>query len=318
MPTDNHRSKVIYIVAHGHSGTTLLDTMIGNMPDAISTGEVFLISRWGATEDKRGCTCGSLVTECALWGPCSDVLRGGDDADPGTRKRFWSQFPTQVGDYGRRLYVGFLFPLLLMIGMRPLMKLFRGNRMVADGLKASENSWKLFEAMEQVAAPRVIIDSSKSPLRMKALHMTRTRPFYVIHLVRDGRAIASSYHRREGKSIAFYANEWRRRWLFRSLMLFTVPRKSTLTLKYEDLAARPAEVLRSICRFIDEPEHLADEALSRDGEVNHHIGGNMARVHGASLAKIRLDERWRDELGEPELAAFNRKAGWLNRHLGYK
>ena len=63
MSESSNNAKIVYIVAHGHSGTTLLDTLIGNMPGAVSTGEVERIAQWAVSDDPdKVCTCGAPIT----------------------------------------------------------------------------------------------------------------------------------------------------------------------------------------------------------------------------------------------------------------
>jgi len=324
MSESSRNAKIIYIVAHGHSGTTLLDTLIGNMPGAVSTGEVERIAQWATSDDPdKVCTCGAPITECALWGPCCDRLREDADQQNLTRGSFWARFPVHLGDHGKRFYVGFLLPLLFFLGSSRLLGLFRRYAPVSAALRATNNSWRLFRALESVSGARIIVDSSKSPLRMKALYLTRWalgqgQPFYIIHVVRDGRAIVSSYQRRIPRSVAHYANEWRRRLLYRTAMLFTVSRQDRLTLKYENLASSPLATLQEICAFIGEPESLAAEAFQSAGSVKHNVSGNPARLDRDALARVRLDERWRQELSAEDLSVFRRRAGFLNRWLGYR
>lgn len=324
MSESSNNVKIVYIVAHGHSGTTLLDTLIGNMPGAVSTGEVERIAQWAASDDPdKVCTCGAPIVECELWGPCCDRLRSDAGEETLTRRSFWARFPVHLGDHGKRFYVGFLLPLLLLLGSWRLLGLFRRYAPVSAALRATDNSWHLFRALQSVSGARIIVDSSKSPLRMKALYLTRRalgqgQPLYIIHMVRDGRAIVSSYQRRIPRSVAHYANEWRRRLFYRAAMLFTVSRKDRLTLKYEDLASSPLATLQAICTFIGEPESLAGEAFENAGAVKHNVSGNPARLDRDALARVRLDERWRQELSAEDLSAFRRRAGLLNRWLGYR
>ena len=59
--------RVVYIVALSHSGSTLVDLLLGCNPKVISLGEVK-----GAMESykkpNRICTCGSPVDKCIFWG----------------------------------------------------------------------------------------------------------------------------------------------------------------------------------------------------------------------------------------------------------
>jgi Sulfotransferase family len=59
-------SKIVFIVSLGHSGSTLLNLLLGGHPRAISMGEIWsAIKRWD--EEQRPCTCGNPVQKCPVW-----------------------------------------------------------------------------------------------------------------------------------------------------------------------------------------------------------------------------------------------------------
>lgn len=61
-------SKLIFISSLAHSGSTVLDLLLGSHPDIISLGEIY-----SAIEEfnkpQRICTCGREVPNCRVWGP---------------------------------------------------------------------------------------------------------------------------------------------------------------------------------------------------------------------------------------------------------
>ena len=64
----------VFIASLGHSGSTLLDLMLGSHPRLVSLGEVHAtITRFA--EPQNVCTCGKGAAECAIWGPIHDEWR---------------------------------------------------------------------------------------------------------------------------------------------------------------------------------------------------------------------------------------------------
>lgn len=67
--------KVVYIIAQGHSGSTLADCILGTHPDFISSGELrYLNWQLYRTMNKRAsvkgqniCTCNKDFRECSFW-----------------------------------------------------------------------------------------------------------------------------------------------------------------------------------------------------------------------------------------------------------
>ena len=60
------KKTIIYISGAGRSGSTLLDIVLGNHPDAFSLGELLFLGSNGII-DKEPCSCGKPVPECPLW-----------------------------------------------------------------------------------------------------------------------------------------------------------------------------------------------------------------------------------------------------------
>lgn len=61
-------SKIIYIASLSHSGSTLLDLLLGSNPRVISLGEIYY-SLTAFDRPQPACLCGAEVPECPVWGP---------------------------------------------------------------------------------------------------------------------------------------------------------------------------------------------------------------------------------------------------------
>ncbi len=140
----------------------------------------------------------------------------------------------------------------------------------------------------------VFCDTSKTK---KRLHKYLSCPEFevtVLHLVRDGRAVAFS-NQRKGRVFRRYCHRWNKRNMREKHALF----ESGLApdryhcIRYEDLVANPQETLS----LFQETLGLDFEGgqMDRWGAGNHHIGGNhMARKNEG---RIRLDTAYLDSLG---------------------
>jgi hypothetical protein len=70
------KPKIIFIISAGHSGSTLLDLLIGTLPNVLSTGELIWLpwQTWrdgkicDATPKQDLCTCLKTFRECPVWG----------------------------------------------------------------------------------------------------------------------------------------------------------------------------------------------------------------------------------------------------------
>ncbi len=96
-------------------------------------------------------------------------------------------------------------------------------------------------------------------------------------------------------------------------MVARLPADLRVRIYYEDLCRDPDGTLARIFRFL----HLDPALANRDFHaVEHHILGNYMRLN--STGEITLDEKWKTALTPPDLAAFERIAGSLNRRYRYE
>jgi hypothetical protein len=61
----NKPYSIIYIQGYGHSGTTILDILLGSSPQSMSGGELMFITRTGIKEEF--CSCGDPIGSCSFW-----------------------------------------------------------------------------------------------------------------------------------------------------------------------------------------------------------------------------------------------------------
>ena len=53
--------------SYGHSGTTILDILLGSSEDAFSCGELTFINRAGLADEF--CSCNNRIGQCGFWSP---------------------------------------------------------------------------------------------------------------------------------------------------------------------------------------------------------------------------------------------------------
>ncbi len=306
-------TRVAYILSASHSGSTLLAMLLGAQRQACTIGEV-RAPCMGDTDVYR-CSCGEKIKECSFWKKVSDgMARHGIPGFDITDAR--TSIYEVPGDYSRRL-------------LEPLQRgpLLEGVR---DAALALSPSWRqylaeiqarnaaLADVLRELEEAQVVVDSSKAVLQLKYLLRNPKIEIKIIHLVRDGRAVATSLighglqrgSRQETVSAA--AREWRRSIEAAECLLRVLPRSQWLQIRYEDLCRNPETVLGRICEFLGlDAANLNLDFRSRQ----QHILGNEMRLK--STSEIRLDERWRTALSPADLDIFQGEAGLLNHLCGY-
>jgi hypothetical protein len=282
---DNGRTKVLYVVGLGRSGSTILSNSLGQIEDFFSTGELNFIWKHDFVEN-RLCGCGEPLQECPVWTEVMDRAFGGmDGVDPREMMRLQSS-----GTRTRHI---------------PLMLTDRGRRTLRERLeKLLFNYGMLYEAIKAVTGSRVIVDSSKEPAHGYAMSMVSDIDFRVLHLIRDPRAAAYSWLKRKPQPdsderefmVRFSPTKSAALWDSWNASAEALRRRAPdryLRLRYEDFVADPRESFERILELLDEQD--AEPPLASDREVKlgvtHTVSGNPNRFETGAI-ELRHDREW--------------------------
>ncbi len=301
----------VFICSAGHSGSTLLDMMLGSHPRCESIGELVNLPMDMAIN--RTCTCGQSIRDCSLWPVVMRRMGIDPMADPYALNLGYVM--AKVGDKRRtsRLHRLITRPknalkyLELGYGLDWLDVLMPG---FARGIA---NTQAVYEHIRAVTGKEVIVDSSKHYLRAAALYRNRPDSTRVISLVRDGRGVYySSLKRGFGRRYAL--NAWNNHYR-RALAVLDrhVPPEHRMAVHYEDLVADTRDTLGRVCAFLG--IDFSEAMLDFRSTVHHNVNGNDMKF--SSTTELRLDVAWKSQLKAEDLAYFERHAGELNRKLGY-
>jgi hypothetical protein len=322
--------RLAYILAASHSGSTLLSMLLGSHPQIATIGEMNLSPKAMGDLDHYRCSCGDLIRRCRFWEQVREgmVSRGFafDLANVGTDYRSVKSCYAQ--HLLAPLHRGRLLESLrdAALGICPawrtqLPEIHRRNAALASTIL-------------ELRRAQVIVDSSKIGVRLKYLLRNPELDVKVIHLIRDGRAVALTYmdpagfadakdptcrgggmggdRRSERLSMARAAYEWRRCVDEAESILRCLPPTQWIDVRYESYCREPEATLRQLQEFLGvEPGRQPREFRA----VEQHVVGNGMRLD--SSPEIQLDERWREEMTEQDLRVFDDVAGEMNRRYGY-
>jgi hypothetical protein len=303
-------TRVIYVGGVIRSGSTLLDRMLGELPDHVAVGELCYLWQHSVKLD-RGCGCGEAFSACPFWTAVGDKAFGGwgaVDVD--------EMIALQLSLDTTRDLPGLIAPKLLP-GFN--------TRLERYGTVLST----LYSAIGDVAGARVVVDSSKHAGPAYLLRHTNVE-LRVLHLVRDPRGVAYSLRkavRRPEYDREDYMSVWpvrtvARRWITTNLLIaglgaFRVP---VARMRYEDLVADPIAELRRVTALLDRP--LPDGALGfiKDGAAElpaaHTLDGNPMR-YSTGPVPLRPDDSWRTALPDSDRKLVERITVPLRRRYGY-
>ena len=317
-PTEVAREPTaVFICSAGHSGSTLLTLLLGSHKNAIALGEITQMPKNLALNTL--CSCGSPVSDCTLW---TDVV-----GQLTRQARF-----ARIREQPYSLNLGF-FEAGTVIDARhqtPVRQLYRRlvyaaayahwrtgllpSFVTAPMSAGARNKHELYRTVASVSSKALMIDSSKHYLDAVSVYRAAPQRTKILLLVRDGRAVFYSGLKR-GKTRQAALDSWLRSYT-RALPLLEsqIEPDRLLRVSYEDLAADPGRELRRICEFI--PVAYDAQMLDFRSRVHHVLAGNDMRLDDSSA--IRVDTAWRDRLTRDDLDYFERRAGSINRALGYQ
>jgi hypothetical protein len=305
--------KVISIMGHGRSGSTVLGLVLGGHRNFECVGELHKLSRSGWTrDDTRRCACGVPIHECEYW---ADVYRRWID---------------KVGSDGLERYVGLQNRFERSRWWWPRL-LVEGRQKSSSFVVYSEMTAALYEAISEVSGKGVVVDTSKPPIRNYALLLNDNLDTHLIHLIRDGRGTVWSLSKSQRRDVEAGIPRdrpprpaWRTslRWALTNLESEWVAARAgkahAVRVNYERFVERPGEVLRDVGLLAGEDFSEVDQAL-RAGEAfaaGHSVGGNQLRM--ARRVVLLPDFEWRAKLPSRDEQIFWRISGRLAQRYGYR
>ena len=306
----------VYICSAGHSGSTLLDMLLGTHPQCESMGELSLLPMDIAMGNR--CGCGAHYSECQLWSPILSAYakEHGIDVwnDPYSMNLGYMAGINVDPNKINALYkLKWKSILALKYTQRKweLPPLARFDRLYDEGVR---NTLELYDRVLRHTGKSVTVDSTKRYSKAVSIYQARPVNTRLILLVRDGRGVFYS-SLKHGFSRRYSMKSWFN-YYNRSIPLFRkiVAPEHIHTVRYEELVKDPKGELQGVCRFLG--IEFDERMLNFRSVVHHNVNGNTMKIGSAS--ELVLDDAWTRELSRADYDYFWRAAGTLNKSLGYE
>lgn len=271
--------KVLFIAGWGHSGSTIIDNLLGQVEGFFSTGELHALWRGGLIEANTGCGCGEAIADCDLW---RRVLRA-------TMSEATSANVAEIAAWQK--------DALRMTKLRRLVQADDVSSLTGAARVYADWSIRLYSALADVTGARVIVDSSKTPTYPALLRLSDGIDLYLVHLVRDPRAVANSWRRIKRFGVAESSLRWTVWNQATAAVARRLPPRRSLVLRYEDFLAHPRHTIRTLVSFVDEPARRLPFQGERRAVLgtNHSVGGNKSRFLRGHI-DIADTRDWRKDL----------------------
>jgi hypothetical protein len=154
----------------------------------------------------------------------------------------------------------------------------------------------------------VVVDTSKRAEDAAVFAALPGVDQYVLHVVRDPRAVVHSWRRPKAftaagttrtmgtRRLPSTVRRWIENCLSTEMLRRRVPAKRWLRIRYEDFARNPRAVVDQILSLLGEPGPApfeSDDTVRLGG--NHIVAGNPSRFTTGSVT-IRTDEEWKTRM----------------------
>ena len=301
-------ARVLYLGGLGRSGTTLVERLLGELPEVCALGEVVHLWQRDIRDDER-CACGARFSACTFW------QRVGERAFNGWANVDVDRVHALRDSVERTRYI----PRLAAATDAP------------DEVREYAGYYgRVYAAAAEVSGSPVVVDSSKHSALAHVLRWAAGVDLRVVHVVRDARGVAYSWTKRVSRPETDGADEMTRYSPGRSALLWNahnaafglLARRGVAVrrIRYEEFLADPRTELIKLADFAG--LRLTQDDLSflrpdhADLTVGHSAAGNPMRFTVGRLA-LRRDDAWVRALPSAQRRLVGAVCGPMLRAYGY-
>ncbi len=308
--TQGEPLRVVYIAGVGRSGSTVLDSVLGNHPLIQSVGELSRLAN-DAWIHNFYCSCGKRSQECPFWLSVYDAwcASGG--------KVSVQEYVETQNDVEQ---------------VRHLPALVRESWKKTQTFQVyAEQTLLILKAIQKVSGRSIIVDSSKGIERAFVLSLMPEIDLRVIQLVRDPRGVVWSHKKAFKKDLenglprdiesqpawraALY---WCRMNMEADWLRKRLGPEKALLVRYEDFMLNTLPVLQNIGDFVGVDLTNIQRLIDEGGKLyfDHTIAGNRVRMKGK--LQLKFDQEWQQQLAPRDRRITELFSGWLMARYGYK
>ena len=258
----NRKIRIIYFIGEGRSGSTLLSRALGQVNGLTNVGELlndFYNNRQRAL--KVPCECGEQLDNCSVW------------------KELYVEIPDTAREIHSK-YMRMRYMPLLLTGILP--------QAIKNKITILKNDYeKTIKRFLETSECSFIVETSKQPAPVALLNEINGLQIYLIHLIRDPRAVVSSW--KKSKRWVNKRNPIKAAILwsyFNSMaMLYKLKGIPYHRVLFEDFIENPKNIMTGILQFLNIKQ---DVSFIHGNEVKlnsgHTISGNPDKLLNGWIA----------------------------------
>lgn len=313
------RPKVLSIVGPGRGGSTIVSRILDATDGVFSAGEL----RWLWSRDlleQRLCGCGDPPAQCPIWSAVVEATLEIPAAE-------------QRGDRLARAVADVVAAQEYAGARRNRHRVLTGptdRRPPPPRLALLiDHTVSLLDAVFSATGARVVVDSSKRPSEAAVVAASGRFDHYVLHLVRDPRAVVHSWSRAKPLPVETGRTAMASRSRLKTVLLWNenalgaeyLQRKIDpdrwFFMRYEDFAESPRAMMTRLTTFLGEQMEapfVSDDEIVLG--VNHNLSGNPDRFNSGQV-RITPDQKWQSRMPRHQQFWVQAATLPLMRRYGY-
>lgn len=286
---------LIYIASIGHSGSTLLESILGAHSQMTTCGEIHMWPHEILQGGVKPCICGEEIVDCPVWSEMQQRVNPLEQPQPQMHlfREQWDAGHTvrldRLKDFARGALPAEIQAQVAVYGQNNY-EIFKTFRDIMRREYGEQIQW--------------VVDASKDPYRLLWLVRSQLFNLKVLHVVKKPPSFAYSMVKRLPEEHAnlvhkrlYETSRQSLKWSIENYLITQaannhLPPEDYFVVNYEELANQPKQMLDRICAAVGcsfEPEAVDN---FRSGS-KHTIAGNPMRYEGRGIA---LDEKWKTKL----------------------
>lgn len=315
----DNNMQIIYVIAQGHTGSTLLDCVLGTHPEIVSSGELRYLNwqLWRTKKVKASvkaqniCTCQQNFRDCNYWSQVFKDLKDktGVDivADPlSFDTAYFNQFSHRNRDGKKPSYLDKIKAFLVREWLEKGYSLKKIQYFEPKIKLWLHNNWNLYQSMAKVANKSIVVDSSKHLMIALLLQQYQPDNVNLLFLHRSTKGFIASkkkWSKKRNKPFDLHQAILEKDKFEKRVEKYkkNIPNLRFLDIDYETLAENPYTVIKKVVTYfnLNPSKGFSDEAFYINPSEQHIVAGNPMRYRGKQ--QVVYDDRWKKELTDDEL-----------------
>jgi hypothetical protein len=289
QPSVNNNVKVLFIAGPTRSGSTIIGNILGQIKGFFHAGE--LIEAWDRGRTWK-CSCGKDPIICEVW---SQIFKTLNSVISRTDQAEIIRIRNKLSQSLRVIINQYQHPYKLVPNTP--------EDRYLSGLAT------LYKIIQNKTGAEIIIDSSKNVGYCETLKRVNAIELYVLHLIRDSRAIVFSWSKKKRGLWKVHPLKTAAVWSSRNMaaeFLKSGLSNRYIKMRYEDFINTPQEKVRAILKILNVgkvqlPFISSNEVMLK---TSHGLCGNPGRFN-CGVEKLEMDNRWKNmKLSDNLMATF--------------